>query len=163
MAPRPRFWRPKWPEAILHEDFGGSTAERARPIAKLEYDEYSWSTEKFHTPAILKDAADCLRFALPAEATRRPAARGIRIGSMSSTFSTLGCFCMRPQATPRSFQTSMRHIDRMSRELIPLKPRGGGTATSPIWSMNVGGPPCIKGLHVQDSILGINVGELSCI
>ena len=42
-------------------------------------------------------------------------------------------------------------------------PGGGRAATSPIWSMNVGGLPCIKGLHVQDSILGINVGELSCI
>ena len=41
MGPRRRFWRPKWRRIILHEDFGGSTAERARPIAKLEYDEYS--------------------------------------------------------------------------------------------------------------------------
>ena len=41
------------PGLILHENFGARPAERARPIAKLEYDEYSWSTEKFHTPAIL--------------------------------------------------------------------------------------------------------------
>ena len=40
---------------IYDEDFGGSTAERARPIAKLESSEYSWSTEKFHTPAILSE------------------------------------------------------------------------------------------------------------
>ena len=46
------------PGFILDEDFGARPAERARPIAKLEYDEYSWSTEKFHTPAILADAAD---------------------------------------------------------------------------------------------------------
>ena len=42
-------------------------------------------------------------------------------------------------------------------------PPGGLTAASPIWSMSLGGLPCIKGLHVQDSILGMNVGELSCI
>ena len=31
----------------LDADFGDRTAERARLIAKLDYDGYSWSTEKF--------------------------------------------------------------------------------------------------------------------
>ena len=44
---------PKMPKLILDEDFGASTGECARPLAKLEYDEYRWSTEKSHTPAIL--------------------------------------------------------------------------------------------------------------
>ena len=37
----------------MYEAKKDSPAECARPIAKLDYDEYSWSTEKFHTPAIL--------------------------------------------------------------------------------------------------------------
>ena len=41
------------PKLILHEAKKDRTAECARPIAKLDYDEYSWSTEQSHTPAIL--------------------------------------------------------------------------------------------------------------
>ena len=37
----------------LDEDFWERTVEWRRPIAKLESSEYSWSTEKSHTPAIL--------------------------------------------------------------------------------------------------------------
>ena len=44
--------------AIFDGDFWTRTAERARPLAELDYDEYSGSTEQFHTPAILTDAAD---------------------------------------------------------------------------------------------------------
>ena len=31
-------------------------------------------------------------------------------------------------------------------------PQGGATAASPFVSRNVGGPPCLVGLHVQDCI-----------
>ena len=37
----------------LYVDFLERSVEWRRPLAKLDYDEYSWSTEKFHTPAIL--------------------------------------------------------------------------------------------------------------
>ena len=37
----------------LYEDIWDRSVEWRRPIAKLESSEYSWSTEKFHTPAIL--------------------------------------------------------------------------------------------------------------
>ena len=47
--------------------------EWRRPIAKLDYDEYSWSTEKFHTPAILSGCGGF--FAL--RACHRPLARTV--------------------------------------------------------------------------------------
>ena len=43
----------KWRSVIYDEDFWTRSAACARPIAKLESSGYSWSTEKFHTPAIL--------------------------------------------------------------------------------------------------------------
>ena len=55
----------KMPGIILDEDFGARTAECARPIAKLESSGYSWSTEQFHTPAILADAADSIAPRIP--------------------------------------------------------------------------------------------------
>ena len=58
----------KWRSVIYDEDFWTRSAACARPIAKLESSGYSWSTEKFHTPAILSGCGGFLRSARPAEA-----------------------------------------------------------------------------------------------
>ena len=58
----------KWRSVIYDEDFWTRSAACARPIAKLESSGYSWSTEKFHTPAILSGCGGFFTLARPAEA-----------------------------------------------------------------------------------------------
>ena len=42
-TPKGQFWRPKGGGSSKHEDFGGRPVEWRRPIAKLDYGEYSWN------------------------------------------------------------------------------------------------------------------------
>ena len=90
--PRASFWRPKKSRSgLVCRCWGEVGGMAGRPWQSQEHSEYSWSTEKFHTPAILSGCGGYLK-APPVHRPLGPKALGAPWGACRALWDACGRF-----------------------------------------------------------------------